>query len=263
VGQIKLKILIVDQKDSHYLRSLVDFLTEGDFNVDFCSDPETTYLKLKNSVRPVDLLIIDLGSIQETDGFLFLKALKEQDFCRNLRVVVTTNSLLDNRLSPAQTELGICAFFNKARPFEELFYIVADILPPGVQELRGFRRIPVRILVDYVVDGNTQLHYASNLSQGGIFIRNVQPDSVGTMASLSFNLPGSSFIIEAKAKAVRAVRYSTDVSSLRYETFPPGNGFLFVEMTPEYRFHLKEFVDREESRIFGSRQELAECGEKR
>jgi PleD family two-component response regulator len=40
--EIKLKILIVDQQESHYLRSMVDLLNEGGFNVDFCFDPETT-----------------------------------------------------------------------------------------------------------------------------------------------------------------------------------------------------------------------------
>src|SRR5215510_852021 len=121
--EIKLKILVVDRQDSFYLRSLVDLLNEGGFNVDFCSDPETTYRKLKNSVRPVDLLIIDLECIQDTDGFLFLKALKEQEFCRGLKIIITTNSVFDPRLSSSQTELCIHAFFNKARLFEELFYI--------------------------------------------------------------------------------------------------------------------------------------------
>ena len=54
--QTKLKILVVDQPDSNYARTLVDSLNDGGFNADFCSDSETTYRKLKNSVRPVDLL---------------------------------------------------------------------------------------------------------------------------------------------------------------------------------------------------------------
>jgi CheY-like chemotaxis protein len=250
--EIKLKILVVDQQGSHHLRSLVDLLNEGGFNVDFCSDPETTYRKLKNSVRPVDLLIIDLECVQDTDGFLFLKALKEQDFCRAVKIIVTTNSVLDPRLSSSKNSLGICAFFNKARPFEELFYIVADVTPPGFQNLRRSRRVPVRILVNYLVNGKAQSHYASNLSRDGIFIRNSEADPVGTIADVSFNLPGnSSLTLQAKAKVVRALRYHTNVSSLRYETFPPGNGLVFTDMTDEHRQILKEFVDREEARIFG------------
>jgi PleD family two-component response regulator len=66
--QITLKILVVDQLGFNYALNLVDSLNDGGFNVDFCSDPETNFRKLKNSARPVDLLIIDLASIQDTDA---------------------------------------------------------------------------------------------------------------------------------------------------------------------------------------------------
>ena len=260
MDDIKLKILVVDQQDSHYLRSLVDLLNEGGFNVDFCSDPETAYRKLKNSVRPVDLLIIDLACLQDTDGFAFLKLLKEQEFCHDLKIIITTNSILDPRLSSAQRELGIYVFFNKARSFEELFYIVADIVPPGSPDLRKSRRVPVRFLVSYLVDEKAQFYYASNLSHDGIFIRKFQADSVGTIAQLSFNLPGSSLALDAKARVVRVLRYPKNVSPLRYETFPPGNGLVFIEMSEDHRSILKEFVDREEARIFGSRNLSVEDG---
>src|SRR5262245_520077 len=117
--EIKLKILVVDHQGSNYMRTLLDSLNEGGFNADFCSDPETTFRKLKNSVRLIDLLIIDLACIQDTDGFAFLKVLKEQEFCHDLKTIITTNSILDPRLSSAQYELGIYAFFNKARSLEE------------------------------------------------------------------------------------------------------------------------------------------------
>jgi CheY-like chemotaxis protein len=260
--EIQLKILIVDQQDSHYLRSMVDLLNEGGFNVDFCFDPETTYRKLKNSVRPVDLLIIDLECMHETDGFLFLKALKEQEFCRGLKIIITTNSVLDPRLSSSQNELGIHAFFNKARFFEELFYIVADIVPPGGHNQRKSRRVPVRFLVNYLANEKARSYYANNLSRDGIFVKNAQADPVGTVANLSFNLPGDSLVLQAKAKVVRALRYPMDVSSLRYETFPPGNGLVFTEMQEEHRRSLIEFVAREEARVFGSRGQWVEGEEK-
>jgi len=48
------------------------------------------------------------------------------------------------------------------------------------------------------VQNQTHLHYASNLSQGGIF----------TMVHLSFNLPGNGDL-EGKAKVVRIVTVSS------------------------------------------------------
>jgi CheY-like chemotaxis protein len=253
---MKLKILVVEQ-ESHYLRCLIGLLVEVGFNVDSCCDGEATYRKLKNSVRPVDLLIIDLECIQEVDRFGFLKILKEREFCKNTKLIITTNSLIDERLDQVQKELAIGACFNKARPLEELVCIVTDILPPGGQNLREFRRILARVLVKCAVGDLTQLHYSANVSQGGIFIRNAQPEPVGTIVHLAFNLPGSSFTLRAKAKVARIVQNAPDGSSLRYETFPTGNGLVFLEMTEEHRSMLNEFLDQAESRIFGSANESA------
>jgi len=77
---------------------------------------------------------------------------------------------------------------------------------------------------------------------------------------LSFNLPGNSTTLEAKAKVVRVLQYPMNVSSLRFETFPPGNGLVFTEISQDHRRILKEFVGREELRIFGSRNECVEEG---
>src|SRR3989442_842600 len=249
---MKSKILVVEQ-EGLYLRCLIDILGEVGFNVDSCCDEEASYRKLKNSVRPVDLLIIDLECIQQVDRFGFLKILREREFCKSTKVIITTDSLIDERLSQVQNELGICACFNKARPPEELVYIVTDILPPRGQNLRQFRRIPARFLVNYGVGNETQLHYAANVSRGGIFIRNAQPDPVGTIVHLAFNLPGGSSTLRVRSEVVRIVQNVSDVSSLRYETFPPGNGLVFLEMAEEHRRLLKEFLDQEETRIFGLR----------
>jgi hypothetical protein len=51
---------------------------------------------------------------------------------------------------------------------------------------------------------------------------------------------------------------SSEVSSLRYETFPPGNGLMFTEMSEHHRSLLKEFLGCEEARIFGSSSQSAE-----
>ena len=249
---MKSKILVVEQ-EGLYLRCLIDILGEVGFNVDSCCDEEASYRKLKNSVRPVDLLIIDLECIQQVDRFGFLKILREREFCKSTNVIITTDSLIDEPLSEVQNELAICACFNKARPPEDLVYIVTDILPPGGQNLRQFRRIPARFLVNYGVGNETQLHYAANVSRGGIFIRNAQPDPVGTIVHLAFNLPGGSSTLRARSEVVRIVQNVSDVSSLRYETFPPGNGLVFLEMAEEHRRLLKEFLDQEETRIFGLR----------
>jgi hypothetical protein len=59
--------------------------------VDSCSDAESAYRKFKSSVRPYDMLIIDLDALAETDGYLFLKALSREEMFKDMKVVITTN----------------------------------------------------------------------------------------------------------------------------------------------------------------------------
>jgi CheY-like chemotaxis protein len=253
VNIVKIKVMVVDKPDI-FTSALVELLSEGGYNVDSCYDAESTYRKFRASVRPYDMLIIDLDALTETDGYLFLKALSREEWYKDLRVIITTNGLIDQRLSQQDQNLNICIYFNKTRTIEEFFLIVTDVLPPTGKELRYSRRIPIKMLVSYIAKGVTSLHYAVNLSHSGIFTQNSQPDPVGTIAQLSFNLPGVPNPLVAKAKVMRVVQYEGPVSSLRNQNFPAGAGLAFLEMTDEHKTQLNKFLDQEEIRIFGSKR---------
>jgi len=246
---IRFKVLVVDQPGPH-LDYLVGVLREVGYNVDVASDSEATFRKLRSSVRPVDLLIVDLESLPGVDGLRFLQVLRKEECCTNTHLIVTIRGALDGRLVGVRSELAIRASFNKVRPIEELLCLVTAILPPRGHNLRSSRRFPVKFLVDYAVGASRQLFYANNLGVGGIFVCNPQPDPVGTLAQLSFTLPGNTVPLKAETKVVRAVQPVSEVGTLRRQTFPPGNGLVFVEMRAEHRQLLKEFCDQEETRIF-------------
>lgn len=257
MSKVKLKVLVVDKPDI-YSQALVELLTEGGYNVDFCSDADTAYRKLRTSVRPFELLIIDLDSLQNldgesSDGYVFLKAVSREELYQDMKVIITTNALLDERLGHSE-ELNICAYFNKTRTIDEFFLIVTDIIPPSGKDLRYCRRIPLKILISYTVGGNTALHYASNLSHSGIFVQSAQPDPVGTVARLSFNVPGCPTAIEVTARVMRIVQYDGPVSSLRNQNFPQGMGMAFQEISEEHKSFVRAFLDKEEIRIFGSKR---------
>lgn len=248
---VRFKVLVVDQPGPH-LEYLVEVLREVGYNVDAASDAEATYRKLKSSVRPYDLMIIDLESLHEVDGLRFLRVLKKQEFCAKTQLIITTHRLLDDRLTQASRDLAIHACFNKARPLEELLCLATAVLPPSGHNLRASRRFPVRFLVQYTVGKSHCVCYANNLSRGGVFIVNSQPDAVGTMAELDFTLPGSTVALHSGAKVVRAVRQNLAAGTSHYQMFPPGCGLAFQNMTAEHRQILNDFCDREETRIFGA-----------
>lgn len=246
---IRFKVLVVDRPGPH-LDYLVGVLREVGYNVDAVSDSEDTFRKLRSSVRPVDLLIIDLESLHGVDGLRFLQVLRKEECCTNTHLIVTIRGSLDGRLVDVRSELAIRASFNKLRPIEELLCLVTAILPPRGHNLRSSRRFPVKFLVDYAVGTNRQLFYANNLGLGGIFVCNAQPDPVGTVAQLAFTLPGNTVPLKAGAKVVRVVQHASEVGPLHSQTFPPGNGLVFMEMGADHQRLLKEFCDEEETRIF-------------
>ena len=252
MSELRLKILVVDHEDSEFLRSSVSLFDEAGFNVDFCSDWDAMQRKLKHSVRTTDILIIDLTCFRDRDSYLLLMELRGKEYTKDLKIILTTDTVVEELLLRTRRELGIVASFNKKRHVEELLYVLTNILPPSGENLRRSRRIPARFLVHSTVEGKTKVLCARNLSRGGIFVENHIPDPVGTAVELSFTLPGRSSELVIKARVARATAGS---HITKQEVFPAGNGFEFVDVSDVDDGLLKEYLEHEELRIFGPDEE--------
>lgn len=101
------------------------------FSVDFCSSAEATYLKPRNLLRPLDLLIIDLECVEDVGHSLFLKIPKKAKFRTGSPLIITSRSMVEGRLIQLRDELAICTAFNKTSPLKELLCLVADLPPSG------------------------------------------------------------------------------------------------------------------------------------
>ena len=53
---------------------------------------------------------------------------------------------------------------------------------------REFRRITMRVMVDYVADGTPYCEYATTLGAGGMFVRTEEPLARGTTLKVRFRL---------------------------------------------------------------------------
>jgi len=79
--------------------------------------------------------------------------------------------------------------------------------------------------------------YIGNLGSGGLFIKTARILPVGTLLDLEFNLPKRDQIVHTKAKVAWA--RSQDMST---EKLPPGMGAEFIDMNPEDRELLKNYI---------------------
>ncbi len=88
---------------------------------------------------------------------------------------------------------------------------------------RRFRRLTVRILVDYAADGTMRCDYATTLGAGGLFIETDELIDPGTPLKLRFRLPGGKDLHELQG---RVVWKRGDTPGTVYA---PGMGVQFVD----------------------------------
>jgi len=88
------KILIVEDEGS-IVRSLTDMLTAEGFEVIQARDGETGFKKAVDE-KP-DLILLDL-LIPKVDGMTMMEKLRENDWGRNVKVIILTNLQPDDKI---------------------------------------------------------------------------------------------------------------------------------------------------------------------
>ena len=81
--------------------------------------------------------------------------------------------------------------------------------------------------------------YIANLGEGGLFIHTTKDLPVGSLLDLEFSLPDSDQVITAKGR-VMWVR-PQDMST---EKMPPGMGIQFIDMNPNDKKLLKNYLEK-------------------
>lgn len=105
-----------------------------------------------------------------------------------------------------------------------------------VKKQRADPRVDVDLEVQYRTAQEFTAAYAENISGGGIFIRTQRPLSLNREMQLRFTLPGLS-----RTFVVRGLVVWANPSPSR-SSFPPGMGIKFMELDPEAKTIIAQFV---------------------
>jgi len=122
----------------------------------------------------------------------------------------------------------ICALVRRLRKTTQNL-----VYPPR----RSVERARARIRISFKEARDLFRAYIGNLGSGGLFIKTARILPVGTLLDLEFNLPKRDQIVHTKAKVAWA--RSQDMST---EKLPPGMGAEFIDMNPEDRELLKNYI---------------------
>ena len=99
-------------------------------------------------------------------------------------------------------------------------------------------RLQHELPVAYRSVGTFITDWATNISQGGMFINTRKPLPVGTVVKLIIQLPGTSFPFDMTGRVIRVAEWDNRLN------VAPGMGIEFTELDAAKREKIEAFVDR-------------------
>lgn len=235
-------ILIAD--DSIFFRTkLSDILVEAGHRVRFAKDGREVINEIKIDSSGIDLVILDL-QMPDIDGFGVLKWINENGYKGKFPVLAITGIYEPGNVLEELKKLGATGLMSKGYSPEQIIFRVNRILfPDKAQKGNPRERVPVSIPVDFRLGDITRTGFLLNLSETGTFLHTKAELLTGAMLQLTFNLPNSDKIIEAKG----IVKWST--SEVASKTLFGGYGVMFTSIPDDHMESLKSFVDSEIKRL--------------
>jgi len=108
----------------------------------------------------------------------------------------------------------------------------------GKDNKRRATRLQHEIPVAYKSVGSFLSDWATNISQGGLFINSRKPLPVGTSVTILIQLPGTSFPCELAGRVTRVAEFDNHANML------PGMGIEFTGVDDARRREIDTFVER-------------------
>ena len=103
---------------------------------------------------------------------------------------------------------------------------------------RKAARLHHEIPVAYRSVGSFLTDWATNISQGGLFINSRKPLPVGTDVKIIIQLPGSAFPYELGGRVTRVTQFDNHANMV------PGMGIEFTDVDDAKRREIETFVER-------------------
>jgi type IV pilus assembly protein PilZ len=109
---------------------------------------------------------------------------------------------------------------------------------PTADNKRKATRLHHEIPVAYRSVGSFLTDWATNISQGGLFINTRKPLPVGTAVRILIQLPGEPRAADLDGKVTRVTEFDN------HHNMVPGMGIEFTSLDSERRTELEQFVQR-------------------
>lgn len=111
-------------------------------------------------------------------------------------------------------------------------------MPPSEDNKRRSNRLHHELPVAYKSVGSFLSDWATNISQGGMFINTRRPLPVGTEVKILIQLPMAQFPVGLLGRVTRVAEFDNASNVV------PGMGIEFTHVEPEHRKQIEAFVEQ-------------------
>jgi CheY-like chemotaxis protein len=228
------RILVVDDSET-FLMYISILLRRMGFDKIIPADNGIEALKLLRILMP-DAVMLDI-TMPQMNGITVLRHVKGNEQTSNIPVIMVTIAS-DRKLYEECERLGCSGYLIKPVKITELNDTLNKCIPFTGNKKRQLLRTPFEKKVAVTYKGVTKEHYALTLSEGGMYIRNRNPFSVGAEIEVALPLKDEK-TINLKGTIIYVKGLSGDVFRVA-----PGMAIEFKELNSEDSAMLKEYITK-------------------
>jgi CheY-like chemotaxis protein len=225
------RILIVDDSETFLMYLSIILRRMGFESIPANNGIEA--LKLLRILMP-DAVMLDI-TMPQMDGITVLRHVKGNEQTSNIPVIMVT-TVSDIKAHEECERLGCSGYLTKPVKITELNDTLNKCISYEQGKKRKFLRTSFEKKVAVTCKGVTKEHYALTLSEGGMYIRNRNPFSVGAEIEVALPLKDER-TIKLKGTVIYVKGLSGDVFRVA-----PGMAIEFKELNSEDSTMLKEYI---------------------
>ncbi|MDP2753287.1 MAG: response regulator, partial [Nitrospirota bacterium] len=178
------RILIVDDSET-FLMYISIILRRMGFDKVIPASNGIEALKLLGILMP-DVVMLDI-TMPQMDGITALRHIRGNERTSNIPVIMVTTAS-DNKTYEECERFGCCGYLTKPVNITELNNALNECIFYAGGKKRQFLRTSFEKKVAVTHNGVEKEHYAVSLSEGGMYIRNINPLSIGTEVEIALPL---------------------------------------------------------------------------
>ena len=219
-------VLLADPSELHRI-VLGKLLGHAGFAVTAVADGKAAVDELEKAEQAWELIILDLA-LPQVEAVDVLARFREKLRSRTPQAIALTHVGVSDATALRALTSGFRCVHDKRRPPEDLVFVANEARADANKNLRAAPRLLCSTVVRWRVPGGPwEMGLTHNLSLRGLYLRVIDPPSMGTQIELVMMPPGCTHEIELHAR----VAWRKDFAARAVRSYPTGMGLAIDDIS--------------------------------